>query len=128
MLKDLSKPKPIPEELSMQQRLVSMYEAAGPMAFTTMFSLLFSPQDVVKFNAAREILNKIMPPVPQESFTFLMKKSEEELLAIIAGSGVFDQLREFLPKGPSREIIDAAQIRIGETGEADDGVPGIPTE
>ena len=129
MLKDLTLPKAIPDEKSMQQRLLEMYQAAGPMAFTTMFSLLFSPKDEVKFNASKEILNKILPEAPKDTFAFLMTKSEEELIGLISGSGVFDQIKQLLaatnPGYSQDSIVEAAQVRVAEVSQSGDGAARV---
>lgn len=106
-----------------------MYEKSAPTAFTVMFSLLMSPKDEIKFNAAKEILNKVLPEKMNDNFAFLMKKSEEELVALISGSGAFEQLRGLISatsQGQVESDVEAGTDSISTPDNAAEGVQANP--
>jgi len=128
MLKALDRPRPIPPEKTIQERLIQMYEAASPTAFTVLFTLLMSPKDEIKFNAAKEILSKVVPEKRDDNFAFLMKKSEEELIALISGSGAFEQLRGLISAGNQGQIESAIETGADQSGQDDHAAEGSPTD
>lgn len=101
-----------------------MYEATAPTAFTVMYTLLASPKDEIKFNAAREILNKVLPEKMNDNFAFLFKKSEEELVALIAGSGAFEQLKGLISAERQGSFSEANEARVSEPSPIDVAVEG----
>lgn len=128
MLKDLTLPKPIPPEMTIQERLIAMYEKAAPTAFTVLFSLLMSPKQEIQFNAAKEILSKVVPEKRDDNFAFLVKKSEEELIALIAGSGAFEQLKGLISATNQGHVSQPAESRVGEPSPIDVTAERVPTD
>ena len=96
-----------------------MYEQAGPAAFGVLNSLLVSEKDEVRFHAAREILNKLVPDKFNDNYAFLVNKSEEELIALIIGTGVLKRL------DAPRKVIDITPEQARSSSQNEPASQGL---